>query len=48
MDDAFLHGLDGWMIVCTVKKDGKFRKDHVRSHVLLKIYFLMKTEVGRN
>jgi hypothetical protein len=24
--DAFLHGLDGWMIVCTVKKDGKFRK----------------------
>jgi hypothetical protein len=35
--DAFLHGLDGWMIVRTVKKDGKFRKDHVRSHVLLKV-----------
>ncbi len=35
--DAFLHGLDGWMIVCTVKNDGKFSKDHVRSHVLLKV-----------
>ncbi len=35
--DAFLHGLDGWMIVCTVKKDGIFTKDHVRSHVWLKV-----------